>query len=277
MSTSITPSRGNQIKVGTLIPQTEYSDYEYDPSRGLVVRAGFDGSSTRLAYLTYQAYVNQGIACRLRYEHGRATLNIVDSTQSFELDAWELRSNDETLSPLLSPNIVADLTSIEGDYDASVAALNEHLQNGDSAEVAFTDPDLVDGYGGPTYQLYPYIQAGLTGYRNASDAEGYVLRHATNISSQSTDNIADFGTGSIYSTAQLLTEVQNSELWTNPLDERRVYKIMNFVQPKARPGWMIGWFKDRSTETNDANNRVGIVTEYTFGQFEMNIYSSYNG
>lgn len=275
----------NQRKTGNLWPQTQESEYDFDPLRGTVIKAEFDSSSTQNAYLSWQSYVNQGIAANLRYHFGRATLRIVDSTYATPIDSWEMRGQSETFSPLLNPFISANIQNICNDegtsYDDAVAALNLHIQANDDILATFGnglpntgDPALIGFYGvAAIYTLYPYILAGLTGYRNDANGEGYVLRHTTNVSSQSQENIADFSVGQIYSTAELLTEVQDIGLWANPLPEVLAYEIMNLEQPLDRgPNWGTGWIKGRSTKTTSAWNRVDIVQEYTFGQFELDLY-----
>ena len=64
-----------------------------------------------------------------------------------------------------------------------------------------------------------------------------------------------------------MSEVTDGALWNNPCPANFVYLIQNLVPPTPKPNWIIGWFKSRSERNTEANNRIGIVTDYTFGQF----------
>jgi hypothetical protein len=266
----------NPPAVGYEFPLAQSVEFDYDPSRGYVTNIDFDSVSQEAMLALQQKYVNSGIACRLKYAEGRAKLTINDSTQEYTLDSWEIGGKDEELSPLLSPIIYAELLST-GNPVACIDAIRAGLdQDTDTASLFAAAPFATFDVPN-TEALYPLMKQGLTGYENSTDGEGYVLQHRTNVSNRYQVNVADFGTGSIYSTAQLLSEVTDSGLWIFPLPGRLQFKIANLVQPPAREGWIVGWFKGRSEEHTAANNRVDIVTEYIFGQFATCLYSFYNG
>jgi hypothetical protein len=269
-----------QVKNGNPLPQPQWQENDYDPTRGVIYKSEWESSNSEYAYQQWQAYVQNGIACRIRFELGRAHLTVDDSTQLFVLDSWSLGSNDEQVSVFLNPIIYADLeNNTDGGYPAAIASLKTSLENNEDQDQAFSKDIFNDYFDGPQnmWFLYPELQGGLTSYRNAVTGEGYVLRHRTNVSNQWLENIADFGTGTIYSLAQLLTEVSSTALWNNPCPARLQYKMANFISPPVLGGWQIGYFKDRSTEETAANNRIDITTEYTYGQWIDSLYSLYNG
>ena len=286
MSTQINYALGfNNFAVGSQILQSQWSEYEYDPVRGEIVHAESESVGYVSAQLAYQALKNQGIACKLRLERGKGTVSLLDSTLANSLDDWQMKPNDELIDPLLNPLMVQNinlwLAVYNGDNDTDfnlfdiVAAVRSNLADDTSAEDAFSGQPLVAVSDSALYEMYSDLQAGLQGFRNDGNGEGYVLHHSTNISNKSQTNIADFGTGAIYTTAQLLSEVTDGALWNNPCPANFVYLIQNLVPPTPKPNWIIGWFKSRSERNTEANNRIGIVTDYTLGQFP--VYQDING
>lgn len=276
----------NPIVNGTPLPLPQNAIYDFDPVRGYIVRQEYDGVSQEAMLSLQQQYVLNGIACRLTFAQGRAKLEIDDSTQEYTLDSWGLGGEDEAVDVLLHPQVAADLATAGITYSTGIAALQTHLQNQDNQATAFGQPGsgstLAPLIGSLTYYLYPYILAGLTSFKSSAVSDtGYVLRHKTNVSNRYTDNIADYGVGQIYTTAQLLSEVTDSGLWAVPLPIRLAYKVSMLMPPNLPSDiagdWLIGWFKGRSTEDTAANNRVDIETSYTYGQFERALYSQYDG
>lgn len=272
----------NPIVAGYLSPLAQKAEYDYDPTRGYIIRWHYEGVSQEDMLSLQQQYVQNGIACTIVFEKGRAYLECVDSTQVYTFDSWSLGGEDEAVDVLLNSQVAYDLNSSNIDYSTGIAALQTHIQNQDSQADAFQDTILIPMIGTLTYYLYPYIIAGLTEFKNSADNDmGYVLRHKTNISNRSTVNISDFGVGMIYSTAQLLSEVTNDGLWNNPLSVSDAYRIANIMPPalpeSIAPDWIIGWFKGRSQKDPAANNRIEVVQDYTFGTFERALYSQYGG
>lgn len=273
-----------QRVVGNTLPQPQWTEIDFDPVRGVIIDTEFQSTSTTNAYLLYQSFINQGIACKLRIQNGKGTLIIKDSTYTYTLDNWQLKPNDEIIDTLLNPlivqyindNVVQPPPAPTYSLTDVVAAMRQGLaDNLSSTEVFDVGTPLEPFIETIVQYLYQDMQAGLTGWRNDGNGEGYVLHHSTNVSSQSQENIADFGTGQIYTTAQLISEVTDGALWNNVLSQRLVYKIMNLVPPTPKPNWIIGWFKSRSEENNEANNRTSITTDYTFGQFPDYLYTPY--
>ena len=94
----------------------------------------------------------------------------------------------------------------------------------------------------------------------------YVLRHTTNCYGGSTNNIADFNVECLYTTAQLLSEAQNGNLWAQTIPLRLKTKILAIPSPTVpgdlSPYYLWSWRKLPSTETATVNNRIEINTEY---------------
>lgn len=260
-------------KTGNLFPQVQRTEYDFDPTRGPIVRQIFDGASQAIMYSLYLDYVRQGIACRLSYElSGRASLEIIDSTQEWVLDSWEFDGDSENVAWLLNPKQFGSWTNVTAAAKA-VAKINDYLESNTDRDTAFKDAALSPFVNTTTWLQYPFAQMGATSYDNAGEGIGYVLKHSTNVSNQYTVNIADFNVGEIYTPAQLLSEVSDSGLWINPLSLRGQYKIATLPTPPFRQNWLVGWMKGRSTETTAANNRVDIVTNYRYGQWSLALYN----
>jgi hypothetical protein len=289
----------NQTRIGEPWPILQRYERDYDPIRGFLYREHWEGINQVFMEGLQQDYINSGVACRLVYELGKGILEVNDSTQEYVLDFWEIPNNDEVFDPFLNPNIVAEINTtaspdatiaaIRAGLDAQTPAYTPATMSGPATGVFATAPcnaiqqGLPNGTGIPssvfgfTQRTYQNVMLGLTGYKDAADGLGYVLRHSTNVSNKTTVNIADFGTGQIYSVAQLLSEVSDNGLWINPCPEPFQYLIANIAPPIPRPNWQIGWFKDRSTRSTAANNRINIQTEYVYGQFSSDLYNPYQG
>jgi hypothetical protein len=274
-------------KIGSILPQSQRTEHDFDPQRGYITRQHFEGISRTEMLALQQQYVANGIACRLIYPNTGdiAQLEVEDSTQAIPIDDWGLDPNDENLSVLLGcPASTAALEAVFGvntaDFRNACAAIAQGISEDASPEQAFLVPPLntlaANGTYGPRMKrIYTLYQSGTTEFKNDGDGSGYVLRHTTNAPNRWTANIADFGVGCIYTTAQLLSEAQNGTLWNYPLPARLAYKILNLRQPASRSNYQVGWFKCRSREGAVANNRVQITQNYIFGQWSTDLYDPY--
>jgi hypothetical protein len=254
---------------GGLLPKLQSETNDYDPLRGFIYRATFRGLSADEMLALQSDYIRRGIACSITYSLGVSMLEVVDSTQQFTLDDWQLNGDEERIDIFSHPDVIAtvnEFSSDEADAQSVYASIRQHLENQDDPATAFTDPNLdVFALGQPGELLqfyYSLYQRGTTEFENDVDGSGYVLSHSTNVSNRYQTNIADVNVGRVYSTAELLTEVQSSALWKNPLDARRVYKIANIPAPAPQDNYFWGWKKSRSSENTAANNRVSIQTHY---------------
>lgn len=229
-----------------------------------------------------QAYIAAGVACRLTYEQGdSATLSIDDATYSYTIDSWEIVGNEESRDALAHPNLINGILAL-GAYNpfSVIAAMRQDLANevpphtipGGSTPGAFDAAGDLFTFAGTVVERFYNLQVnGSSEYRR----QQYVLRHKTNVPCRWTTNIADFGIDAIYTTAKLLTEVQNAALWVFPLPPRLAYKISQIPIPTAINNYLWGWLKSASTETTAAHNRVDITTEYTLEQWSTDYYSPF--
>ena len=274
-----------QTVIGVPDPIIQSYVWDYDYQRGWVYHEHWEGRDQQLMEQLQQDYVAQGISCRLDFKLGMGILDVLDSTKEWVLDTWQLDGQDEQL-PWLNNPIMQEI--FNANYPQTIggkliqpadamASVLDHLNSGDSQTLAFSDAVIAPMITTYVWYMYPFAQAGVSAYRNDAEASGYVMRHGTNVSNQYQVNIADFGTGQVYSTAQFLSEISDGGLWINPCPLRLQYKCANLVTPPIRQDWIIGWLKGRSTETFGANNRDNIVTTYTYGQWALGYYYAYTG
>jgi hypothetical protein len=252
---------------GSLLPFLQDTAYDFDPTRGYIFRLNYKGASQQQMLNLQQDYVRNGIACRLIFHQGdAASLEVEDSTQQFTLDVWQLLANEESRDGLSHPVLLNYL-----DED-DIALMRQHLENNDEIVDVFTGSgDLAAFNGTPVPGFYELQQRGATDYRRGN----YVLKHTTNAPNRWTSNIADVGVDQIYTPAQLLSEVQDSGLWINPIPGRLAYKIANIPTQGPESEYLWGWLKSGSTETTAANNRIEISTEYTLELWSIQYYAPY--
>jgi hypothetical protein len=249
--------------------------YDFGPATGYLVRSQYEGANQATMLALQQDEVRAGVACALTYHKGgKVSLGVNDSTQQYAIDVWEIVDNRENPSGFAHPTVLQILNRY-ANPTAIVAALKDLVQTSadydittNAALLALSDEDF-DTLG----DFVVLAQQGQGEYRR----QQYVVRHTTNVSNRWGVNVADFGIDEIYSTAQLLTEVQSTALWILPLPPRMVYKIGAIPFPPAVEGYEWGWLKDGSTETSAANNRVNIVTEYSLDQWPFTYYAAYEG
>ena len=134
-------------------------------------------------------------------------------------------------------------------------------------------------------KLKQYINDYIFGVTNFISGR-YTLRHTTNAPNQFRQptgilipsgpygwNVADFNVERVYTISQLLSEVQNCNLWILPLPQYLAYKIANYYVPNLNgSNYMWGALKQRSNAVTAANNRVDITTEYIIDQINTNLY-----
>lgn len=270
-----------QTKTGTVSPLVQWIEYDFDPVRGTVYNSEWDSPDPKQGYNFWLSQIENGISARARFERGACKITICDSTQTYSIDSWSIGSNDDQLSVFLNPNIINDLNAnVVGGYDVAVPLLQQALSNTppDFPKIGVAGTPWVNyPNNGATLLLWPALVGGTTDFRNSASALGYVIRHRTNISNRSLVNIADFGTGQIYTMAQLLSEVSSTLLWNNPCPPNLLYFIANFAVPPAVTNTTVGFFKDRSNRETAANNRIDIITEYTYVQANNSLYALYAG
>lgn len=256
---------------GAFYAQLQSESSHFDPQRGYVYRATFKSLSAEQCEGIQNDYIQQGCECELETILGVTTLHVVDSTQEFTLDDWQLDGENFTIDLFSHPTLLnlANLTSGSDPGESFFGLLRDSLDNhiepfgNGSVYTTFISLGWSVDEATTIAKFYTLYLRGSDQYENDMDGSGYVLKHTTNVSNRWQTNIADNNVGQIYSTAELLSEVQDSSLWTNPIPPRLAFKIANFPPPVPQPDYFWGWRKSRSNEGTAANNRVGIGTNYT--------------
>lgn len=251
---------------GTLQPQVERQRFRFDPTRGIVAETNYTGIGLAEMESLANQYAFNGVAYDLVIEKGVARLVANDATLDNPIDNWEILGNAERKDLFQNP-LWGNLIS-----DDQLALIQQHLENNDKPSVAFADSGLTSLAGGVVQRAYARYQAGNQEFENDAYGGGYVLKHTTNVPNRWTRNIADTNVGRIYSTSQLLTEVNSAILWTFPIPNRLYYKINNIPVPTLREYFQWGWKKSRSDEDTTANNRVNITTHYVLELWSMDDY-----
>lgn len=250
---------------GSLEPYLQSEKRKFDPQRGWIYTYKYKGLSKIQVEALQQSWVQSGCTCEIELGRGMATLDVEDCTQQYTVDTWEIVANGILIDGFSHP------TSLAKTVPNQISAMRRHLESNDTPDTAFADtilaPLLSDG---TMPRFYSLQQRGSNEYRRSQ----YVLRHRTNAPSRWSANIADVGIDQNYTTAQLLTEVQDSTLWVVPLPARLVYKISNIPIQGPQSNYQWGWLKDGSTETTSANNRVDITTEYTLELWTTDYYAT---
>lgn len=255
---------------GSLLPYLQWSERDFDPQRGFIYRYFFKGASQFLMQGLQADYVRNGIACRIHYEKDTATLDVEDSTQANPIDIWQIIGNEEQRDALSHPELLDILTDDQiSDVRNELGFVPATTPNDLLNMLVATGLDATDA--ATVARFYALQRRGQTDYRR----QQYVLRHTTNAPSGYAVNVADVGVDHIYTVAQLLTEVQNSNLWVVPLPNRLAFKISNIPVPIAQPNYLWGWLKGASTETSAANNRIEIQTEYVLEQWSTDYYQPF--
>ncbi len=259
------------VKRGSLFPQGQRTVVKFDPQTGITVKNAFNGAGQAEMQALFLDMIRAGIASEITYENDKASLETSDSTEQTTLDTWQILGNVESVDGLSHPTLL-DLLN-----DASIARLRKALsENLPPSEIGFSSGGFSDSEKAIINRFYTLQQRGSTDYRRAE----YVLRHTTNAPNGYSVNIADIGVNMIYSPAKLLSEIQNSSLWTLPCPPRLAFKIANIpaiVPPDPSEGvnYFWGWLKSPSTETTAANNRIDISTEYTLELWSTDYYEVY--
>lgn len=262
-------SAGVPIFRGSFANFLQWETFDFDPQRGFIYRAEFRGIGQANMLALQAQYVAAGIAHRMREQFDVFTLEAEDATQAYTIDTWQVVGNEESRDGFSHPKLINGITAASDDPDTIVAAMRQHLENGESTTQAFDDPDsdlfLAPGIARKFYSL---AVRGSDQYRHGQ----YVLRHTTNAPNRWSVNISDAGIDQIYTPSQLLTEVQDTSQWFFPLPGRLAYKISAIPVPTFQTDYLWGWLKGASTETTAANNRVDITTEYILEQWPSTTY-----
>lgn len=244
---------------GTLQPVRQPTKISYDPQRGLLIQIPWESAGNNLSGVAAQYQAN-----RVAYEWEPSELKsrLVATASSGQLgipdlstDTWQITGNEIQKSLLENPDVVAAVPASVRDQ------IDEAIQK------ATPETSISPALSTYASKVFDRLRRGATHYALGQ----YVVRHTTNVSNQFGVNVADFNIERIYTTAQLIAEVTNSNSWTFPMPGRMVYKLQNLVAPTAKTDYLWGWRKLPSTETTTAGNRVEITTEYWLEQWDIAI------
>ena len=279
----------NSILRGTRAPLRQKLTEKWSPTKGFTASYDWLGFGEDEMRALAAQYAELGLEYEFVNEHGVFTLRGMiagnggsnDGIQD-TVDVWEIANQDEIVSSLKNPIYnTAGANPIPAAYLELIAYA---VRNGSSiadASAALTE-DTGDIYASAiddneyAVRLFKRLVGDQTGFFDSR----YVLRHTTNVSNRWAANIADIGANMIYTTADLLTEVQSGALWIYPLPGRLAYKI-NALSSEligrygTEDDYQWGWLKGGSSEMTSANNRVNIVTEYKFYQWSTDEYEVY--
>ena len=274
------------IKTGTLGPITKPFQVRFDPRAGQTLHQELTGGIDELlaVFGLAQAQGASGeldvspVLSKLSWDLPIQGITIDGFTVAdYVFDQWEVETNevsesvfsDPITQSLVSANdraviarAIADGTTLSAGADACTS--DGVGANWPTPVTTFTVPTS-----GASLQLFNEML-------KAQDAWGpftYVVRHTSNVNSQSTYNVSDFNVNCLFTTAQLLSELENRSLWTYTIPNRLISKInaIPVQSPDAteNPWYLWSWKKSASREQINAQFRVDIVTEYVLGLWSV--------
>ncbi len=237
----------------------------YSQQSGYVNEFEWRGMSELQARLLARDYIFRGVDYSLSINHGICTLVATDSTGNFSIDVWEIGVNKLTHSIARHP-IVLGIIDRSSDGPMLRRGIKEAIESTD----AYADiPNLTAVAGGDAANLYAFLDAARIG-EDSFTLSSCAVRHTTNVANRYNRNISDDNVDKIYTLSRFLSEAQDPSLWVYPMPGRLQYKLsvltsyfLGLYGSPASHLW--GFFKQGSSESTAANNRVNIVTEYEFG------------
>jgi hypothetical protein len=185
--------------------------------------------------------------------------------QDIAPDRWEVLYNENQLDMREHPNFAALPEAQRGQVNKDVRRMAEGKQPARNWQ-------STGDYSGEQIAIAEAFYEGMIRGTSHYTVYSWVVRHTTNVSQAYTQNVADSGVGSIYTTAQLLSELGNSSYWTFPMPARLRTKIGNITSPTFITGLTWGWLKKPSNESSGANSRIDISTEYVLAQWLDVVY-----
>jgi len=150
-------------------------------------------------------------------------------------------------------------------YGDNLQKLKQGIDNRTKWSELVIDPSIVGSDLAYLKNVYNLVLRGSDVYPYSQ----YVLRHTTNVGNGYNSNIADVNVDCVYTSSQLLSEVQNAGLWIFPLPGELQYFIQHIPAPAAQSGYLWGWLKRSATRTTAPFNRVDLTTEYWLEQWEQ--------
>jgi len=247
---------------GTKLPIEQQTDISYDPQRGTSIRTRYESAGDNLV-ATAEALAAGQIAYELTRSKFKSSL-IASQTDNATGDSWEIQANEIQKDVYEHWRCLA----IEENWPGTLMRIRrdiEYLARGEA--VGSPAPEAAAMAAGGT-ALMSLLTRGTTHYSISQ----YVLKHTTSVANTYDVNISDVNVECIYTTSQLLYECTLRRSWVFPLPRRLVFKIQRLPAPVARAGYLWGWRKLPSTESNAARNRINITTEYWLEQWSTFLY-----
>ncbi len=248
---------------GTLEPQFQSGQVVYDQSSGYVRKLRYRGLGPLQMEILANSWNALQCGTTLTEQFGVYELEIIDTRGETRIDTWEMAVNRLSPNSLENPRNIA---TVAADDLLTIAKM-------ETGEITYDEAlGQLDGSNPFAERLLTRIKKGSNQYYKSS----YILRHKTNVSNRYNINIADTNVDSIYTTAQLLSEAQDPNLWIFPLPGELVFAIQyydanNAPDPVAFYLW--GWLKTGSSRTTCVNNRIEIATEFEAGQWSTDEYA----
>lgn len=299
-------------------PQLQRQSYQYDFRQGGQYTEEWKGSSPSKMITKWNGVVYTATRSKMSIQQGVATAEFEwsgfpgtsgggggsTSAKELTIDRWEI-PEPKTEKPLFShPNFVNALFLLGSSGGATfndqfLADACAFFTKEAEARTQFSDLTKKLQIGAVTYyqtgwdtfvslhpneagmviRSYNKVMNGQTHYQDST----YSVRHTTNAPSYWSANVADNNVNCIYSTAQLLSELQSSSLWYFPLPGRLQYKISAAVvafinslpaSAASRSGYMVGWLKSPFGESSVGRTRMEIQGGYVLDQWPLDTYAA---
>ncbi len=266
------------ILKGTTDPLLQHESIDWDPSCGYTREQEWKGLSYAEMEAKTNLYNYYGINTKINYDKGVATLTTHDATGNVLIDQWELVVTKEQPDVYDSPQIRKLLNDYsEEDIDSIMQALSLYSDPTQTWATAIASYGSVDPEAGAIFKSFFNLKRmNHTNYMRSK----YILRHTTNAPNRWQGNVANDNCERLYSQAAFLSEVQSTSLWVFPMPGYLASAIVSYLTEVQASfpntdkfgGFSWSWYKERSGAGTQANNRVGIVTEYMLDQWSLKLY-----
>lgn len=293
-------------------PQLQRRSFQYDYRQGGTYTEEHRGSSIPKMITKWNGIIYTAQRGKMSFENGVASAEFEwsgfpgssggTSAKELTIDRWEI-PEPKTEKPLIqSPKIYDSFYNLAllytaGATDAMIGGIaaqfqkgiNENIPPADMAVGAtsvkgwFNDDNFLNWTGldatskGYIIRAYNRCLNGQTHYQ----AQTYAVRHTTNAPSYWSANISDVNVNRVYTTAQLLSELQDSSLWYFPIPGRLAYKINAAANAffngfpssvQSRTGYRFGWLKSPFGESSVGRTRMEIQGGYVLDQWPLDTY-----
>lgn len=250
---------------GTLGPIRQPDRVEFTPQNGRQTWAVYQSADSALITSAREGYETSGQTCRSYGDGAVFTVEVLQGNEDSEntalQDTWavvanELQRGDKQSAAWLALP-VADQQDIVTQFDAGKKP----------SETGYA----VDS-------LKHFFFKRMFYNSDSFSTSQYVLRHTTIASPDYAANASDESVESLYTTAQLISEITNSGLWVNPCPGRLVSKIESIPVPADVNAddanfYVWSWRKLPSTEETQPDGNISINTEYWLGMWPSPHYA----